>query len=590
VSLPTTHTLTADVRVTALLDRIVVTPRNPEDAHSVSGILRHKLSGIKLHRSAEGVWLSAEDAASLLDMSEIDLRWNQEAKRFAQNRRRISLVSSQIYSAVNAIRHGGKTVAEQYLHECQSLAVLDDHQWVNVAAMTLAEGYGLCLFDEQGAGKTVTMIFAFDALVAKDQADFLLIVAPKSMMTEWPHDFNRFTNGLYKIAVVTGTRKEKLAAIGSGADVLVTNFETSVSYEAELRALLRRYEDRALLVVDESFYIKSLDAKRTQALRRLREWCGRAYVLCGTPAPNSPHDLVQQFSIVDFGATFAGVNIPDDRSAARLIVQDAIDERGLFVRHLKTDVLPNLPSKSFHRILLTMQPDQHRLYTSALKGLICDLRAVDDQTFLRRLSSFLAKRTALLQICSNPGAIAMAYEEVPTKLLALDALLEETISQMGEKVILWSFYTASIEAILARYARFRPVRYDGRVSKVSDRRDAVRRFQEDDETMLFVGNPAAAGAGLTLHRARLAIYESMSNQAAHYLQSLDRIHRRGQTRDVEYIVLLCENTIEILQYEGLIKKQKAAEALLGDVVAEPVTREAMLQEAIAAIRLIGDQV
>ena len=37
-------------------------------------------------------------------------------------------------------------------------------------------------------------------------------------------------------------------------------------------------------------------------------------------------------------------------------------------------------------------------------------------------------------------------------------------------------------------------------------------------TMIFLGNPAAAGAGLTLHRARIAIYESFSNQAAHFIR------------------------------------------------------------------------
>ncbi|MHC5731527.1 MAG: helicase-related protein, partial [Nostoc sp.] len=118
-----------------------------------------------------------------------------------------------------------------------------------------------------------------------------------------------------------------------------------------------------------------------------------------------------------------------------------------------------------------------------------------------------------------------------------------------------------------------------------ERREAVRKFQEDDETMLFVANPAAAGAGLTLHRARLAIYESMSNQAAHYLQSLDRIHRRGQTRDVEYLILLCDNTIEIEEYERLTRKERAAQALLRDQVEEPITRETMLREAIAVSQL-----
>jgi SNF2 family DNA or RNA helicase len=119
------------------------------------------------------------------------------------------------------------------------------------------------------------------------------------------------------------------------------------------------------------------------------------------------------------------------------------------------------------------------------------------------------------------------------------------------------------------------------------RREAVRRFQEDDETMLFVGNPAAAGAGLTLHRARLAVYESMSNQAAHYLQSLDRIHRRGQTREVEYFVLLCDQSLEVREYERLTSKERAAQDLLGDNVVEPVTRQTMLAEAESARALLA---
>ena len=230
---------------------------------------------------------------------------------------------------------------------------------------------------------------------------------------------------------------------------------------------------------------------------------------------------------------------------------------------------------------------QQRLYAGALRDLIVDLRSSDEGSFQRRLVSFLAKRSALLQICSNPIAIVEGYSEIPAKLRALDSLLEELILRRSEKVVLWSFYTASIDAIVNRFAHFKTVRYDGTVSDVSKRREAVRRFQEDNDTMLFVGNPAAAGAGLTLHRARYAVYESMSNQAAHYLQSIDRIHRRGQTRDAEYIILLCEKTLEVEEYERLSEKERSAQALLGDRFEEPWTRETMLKEALEASRVLG---
>lgn len=585
-----TNVLTADVRVSETLDGLIIIPRQLKNVRELRKYFQINFPGLHARRSPEGVWISSENAEILLELSVPFLIWSTDASLFAENRRRAKQVYPGILDGLRQIKEGGMTVAQEFLAGVRGLGVLDQHQWVNVAAMTLPNSFGLCVFDEQGAGKTVTLIFAFDVLVARDQADFALIVAPKSMIAEWPRDFCRFKTDLYKVRVVAGTAKEKRAAIRSGADVLVTNFETTVSMEAELRAVLRGRKGRAVLVVDESFYIKSLDAKRTMAIRRLREWCDRAYVLCGTPAPNAPHDLIQQLGVVDFGIAFSDVEMPTDREMARPVVQAIIKKKGLLVRHLKADVLPDLPMKQFHRILVPLQPVQARLYQSTLDNLIVDLQGTDDLTFRRQLTSFFARRSALLQICSHPSAVAESYTETPAKLLAMDRLLDEAVTQQREKVVIWSFYTESINAIMKRFAHFNPVRYDGTIADVNERREAVRKFQEDPQTMLFVGNPAAAGAGLTLHSARLAIYESMSNQAAHYLQSLDRIHRRGQRRKVEYLILLCNETLEIHEYDRLTEKEHAAQDLLGDRVSVPASRMTMLSELEQAQRLITTSV
>src|SRR5204862_7801373 len=100
----------------------------------------------------------------------------------------------------------------------------------------------------------------------------------------------------------------------------------------------------------------------------------------------------------------------------------------------------------------------------------------------------------------------------------------------------------------------------------------------------FVGNPAAAGAGLTLHSARLSIYESISLQAAHYLQSIDRIHRRGQQRSVEYFVVLCDRSLEVSEYERLVAKEAAAHELLGDQVEAPSARATFIRGFVLEVR------
>ena len=580
----------AELRPAETLDALFLVPERGEGTallRAVRSGLGSKGAGVT--RSAAGVRVPVA-LAGLLDghVSEVEMRWTPEARRFVENRKHVAAVHARVFEALGQIRSGGPSLARQMITDSDGLGVLDGHQVVNVAAMTLPESPGLCVFDEQGAGKTVTLIFALDLLMERDEVDTAVIVAPKSMLGEWPKDLTRFRRDIYRTSVLTGTAREKRRLLADGADIFVTNFETAVSLEAELRTLMRARPGRTVLAVDESFFIKSLDAKRTRALRRLREWAGRAYVLCGTPAPNSPADLIQQFSLVDYGHCFAGVELPADRDLAAPVVQTAIEDRGLFLRHLKADVLPDLPLKRFQRVLVSMAVQQARLYRATLHGLVADAEAVDEAGFVRRRASFLARRSALLQICSNPKGVSESYAEMPAKLVALDALVEQLVGQRREKVVIWSFYTASVEAITQRYARYGAVRYDGTVSDVVARRDAVLRFQEDDETMVFVANPAAAGAGLTLHRARVAIYESLSNQAAHYLQSLDRIHRRGQERDVEYVVMLCNGTIEVSEYDRLVQKEQAAQELLRDEVDAPITREAFLADVRKAAALLAE--
>lgn len=573
--------LRARVCLAEQLDRVVVVPDAGTDRHDLARELRAIVG--RVAPGAGGVSVRGEHAAPLLDpSSHVVLDWDEAARRFVENRRRASMEHTRVRTEVEAVKAAGPEVARRALRDLDDLEVLDPHQLVNVAAMVVPGGPGLCVFDEQGAGKTVTLIFAFDLLAKRHEADVLLVVAPKSMVPEWPRDFSRFTGDLYRVVVLSGSCREKMAALRRGGDVFVTNFETVVSMEAELTSLARMRDGRVVLAVDESFYVKNLDARRTKAVRRLREWCGRAYVLCGTPAPNSPHDLIQQFGVVDFGVTFAGVEVPEERAAAHPVVQQAIEARGLYVRHLKQDVMPDLPGKSFERVLVPLQPQQQQLYDTACRDMVLDLQSIDDAAFQRQLPSFLARRMALLQICSHPGAVVPGYRETPAKLLALDAVLEELIERRGEKVIVWSAFVHSVEELVARYSRYGSVRYDGSVETVEERREAVRRFQEDDQTRVFVANPAAAGAGLTLHRARVAVYESLSNQAAHYLQSLDRIHRRGQAREVQYIVLLGAGTLEEGEYQGLLRKEERAQHLLGDQVVAPPTRQRMLAELLGA--------
>ena len=453
--------------------------------------------------------------------------------------------------------------------------VLEPAQASAVGAMTVPGLLGLCLFDEQGSGKTVMTIAAFDELRGLGEIDAMIVVCPKSMVSEWPKDIANFLGPECRVEMAEGDQKQKYETAQRKFDVLVTNYEGVAPMLVNLMASASTR--RFLLVVDESYYLKNGESYRSEIVDKLRSECQKCFVLCGTPAPNSAYDLMNQFDLADLGYTFGGFKKSNNPAEDWGKIASLIDTKGVFIRRLKPDILQHVPEKNFHVVSVELEGKQALMYEKAKSALELELRSLNNESFKKNLMTYFQKRAALLQICSCPSSIDPTASEVPVKYTVLDEILEKLISQ-GRKVVIWSFYKKSLEEIMARYSRYHPVKVDGSVPSAV-RRDAVLSFQEDPSTMLFVGNPAAAGAGITLHAAYDAVYISYSNQAAHYLQSLDRIHRRGQVADVvNYYLLICKDTIEETEVVRLRGKEVRQHDLLGDHITWPTSLDDALGE------------
>jgi SNF2 family DNA or RNA helicase len=183
----------------------------------------------------------------------------------------------------------------------------------------------------------------------------------------------------------------------------------------------------------------------------------------------------------------------------------------------------------------------------------------------------------LLQICSIPSNIDPTFSGVPVKYIKLDEILDQLFSYK-RKVIIWSFYKASIKEIAVRYLHKNPLVIDGSTT-INERKEAVHKFQTNPDYQLLIANPSAAGAGITLHASFDAIYISYTNQAAHYLQSLDRIRRRGQkSNNVNYYLFVCENTIEETEVIRLRSRELQQHELLGDSYIWPTSLDDALSE------------
>ncbi len=457
--------------------------------------------------------------------------------------------------------------------------VLDPAQCTAVNAMLEPGLLGFCLFDEQGTGKTFMGLGLIHHLFTTGRANQLLVLCPASMTGEW-------VGRLGSVEALTPKIRGLVSLHESGQNILntcsrsvgiVTNYHQASANAQVLatwarRALSNVDEAKTLLIIDESFVVKNEDAQMSQAVMAIREHCSFGLVLCGTPAPNRPDDIVHQFNIADLGATLGLYRPTDDLHRNLEEISARIDENGAFLRRLKKDVLTDLPAKSFvfHKLGMTQL---HRAeYDKTKRSYRADLLGLGSGSLGSSFRSFLNRRMELIRLCAFPDT-NLIPSELNSKFSALQGLLNKVCVQGGGKLIIWSSYVDSLDEIerLTRAMGLAIGRIDGSVSP-QVRTDIVKSFQETSTPQVIVANPSAAGAGLTLHAASHAVYMSYPSQAAHFLQSIDRIHRRGQrANETIFHFLVFEKTIEEKELTRLFRKESTQADLLGDVFSLPRT-------------------
>lgn len=149
--------------------------------------------------------------------------------------------------------------------------------------------------------------------------------------------------------------------------------------------------------------------------------------------------------------------------------------------------------------------------------------------------------------------------EIPPKFIKAADIAEEIISK-GGKVIIWANFIKNI-LDLKDYLNSRSIvtrelygatPVEGSNSEAESfaftRESIVREFNSDGSSFnVIIANPFAVAESISLHKkCHNAIYVERSFNAAHFIQSKDRIHRFGLPVDVvtRYYYLISENSID----------------------------------------------
>jgi len=436
-----------------------------------------------------------------------------------------------------------------------------------IGAESKAPGFALLM--EMGTGKTITSIAVAGRAYLSGKIKRLLILAPKSIVTVWDEEFQKFADFQYSLSVLQGSSEKKVTALKAiphkGLEVAVVNYDSIALIEKEL---LDWNPD--FIICDESSKIKNPTAKMSKSAHKIAKVCKYRLILTGTPIQNNPLDFFSQYKVLDeniFGKSFyafknqyavlGNFNQPIGwRNLAELVKK----AHSIAFRVTKEEAL-DLPETTDIIRNISFEDKAQKLYKKFVRDSYTELEKGEVTA-----TNILTRLLRLQQITGGflrPDEDSERYEKVSTaKFDALEDIVDTSISE-NKKLVIIARFIPEIEEI-CRMLESKKIKYAKVCGEVKDRATEVTEFQTDPECMVFVGQLQTVSMGLTLTAASTMVFYSLSYNYADYSQARARIHRIGQRNTCQYIHLVVKDTIDETVLHALKDKENIASKIVDD--------------------------
>jgi SNF2 family DNA or RNA helicase len=435
-----------------------------------------------------------------------------------------------------------------------------DHQKETASFLSIRKR-AFC-FNEQGTGKTASVIWAADYLMKKGLVKRVLVLCPLSIMkSAWQRDL--FTFAMHRsCGVAHGSAEQRRKVIASGVEFVIINFDGLNVVKDEVAA-----GGFDLIVVDEANAYKNAQTNRWKVLNQIvKATDPRLWMLTGTPAAQSPVDAYGLAKLVnpegcpkyftEFRAMvltkvtqFKWTPKPTAPDFVHKVLQPAI-------RFEKKDCL-DLPEVTHTERDAPLTPQQAKYYKILKDEML--LEAAGEEVSAVNAATKINK---LLQI--SGGAVytdtgEVLHFDVSNRISAVLEAIEET----SNKVLVFVPFTHTIELLRARLEK-EGISCDvinGKVP-VNKRSDIVHRFQTEKNPHVLLIQPQAASHGLTLTQADTIIWYAPVTSVETYLQANARIDRPGQ-KNAMTIVHIKGSPVEEKLYKMLRENIDNHQKLIG---------------------------
>jgi SNF2 family DNA or RNA helicase len=410
-----------------------------------------------------------------------------------------------------------------------------DHQKTTASFLTLNKR-AFCL-NEQGTGKTGSVIWAADYLMNHKRIRRVLVICPLSIMdSAWRADLFKFA--MHRtVDIAYGNADKRREIINGTSEFVIINYD---GVEIVANDIANAGFD--LIVVDEANAYKNAQTKRWKVLNSLLRPDTWLWMMTGTPAAQSPADayglakLVSPMNVPRFASTFKEMVMYKvgqfrwvPRSSATQVVFKALQPA---IRFTKAECL-DLPEMTYVNRRIALTPQQEKYYKLMKKQMIIEaggeeITAVNAAVNLNKL----------LQL--SCGAVySDTGETIEFDIRNRYSVLKEVIDETDKKVLIFAPFRNAIDLIAEK------LRNDGYATETitgdvsaPKRADIFKRFQETPEPRVLVIQPQAASHGVTLTAADTVVWWGPTSSLETYEQANARVHRAGQRHPTTVVRLI----------------------------------------------------
>ena len=418
-----------------------------------------------------------------------------------------------------------------------------------------------------GAGKTAITLTAMTELIAEGYVERWLVLAPKRVCTDvWPVEQPKWAPD-FDIAVALGTPKQRAEAFKSDARIVVTNYDNIQS--------LPDCSDFDGIVFDELTRLKNPGGKRFKELLKVIDNFKFRWGLTGSFTSNGLEDVFGQCKIVDqnlLGRSkgaflqryFVCINRDfgewAPRKGALEQVMDAIRPATFVLEPgVYADKLPPLHTVEMRCDMADRKPYEKMkrdfmLELGADAVIAANAGAVTNK--LQQMASgfvYNNKTTA----SDTPGKFNTTQEAIwfgTHKFDMLEEIWEE--NQRAPTIVVYN-YQEELAELKRRFPKAQTI----------DDPHAINRWNLGQISMLLI-HPKSAGHGLNLqYGGNKIVFVSLPWSLELYEQTVGRLHRGGQTKEVWCYLLICNKTIDERIWGALQDKRAISDIALEELKA-----------------------